>query len=272
MSLQPYEQEALEHLLSQALRGENEEALCTLRRCPKVINVAWCWEEFVVDGKWVWQGTTALMAACKGGHIGLVKELLKLGADMNARGEGGWDALMCAARFGHIATISLLLGRGADPNTRCNTEGWTALVLAAYRDHIEACILLLSRGADLMAVVDGRTVMDLYGEWVKITPELKTVRRAALEAAWRAGPHPSQVQRRKDEAWERRWPFVQITVCHDFHPLTSRRLFLATMFPPLPPNVPIPSLSNKTKAERVALLRDKIFTHVGLWQLIISFI
>ena len=264
---------SLDQLLSHALRGDAEQSLAILREKPDLVNEAWAGEEFVSkDGKWVWQGTTALMAACKSGNTVLIEGLLELGADMSARGEGGWDVLMCASRFGHVSAATILLDRGADVNTRCHTNGWTALVLAAYRDHLDMCLLLIARGADLLAVIDGRTALDLYGDWVKITVEEKEERKKALRAAWEAGPHPSQVQRRKDEAWERRKQFVCVLVNGDFQPTAARKAQLALLHPPLPPDVPIPRLPCATLAERRALLRDKIFTHPGLWKKIASYI
>ena len=53
----------------------------------------------------------------------------------------------------------------------------------------------------------------------------KALRSAALEATWAEGPHPSQVQRRKDERWARRWPFVFVLVrgsCHLAHRMCTR--------------------------------------------------
>ena len=54
-----------------------------------------------------------------------------------------------------------------------------------------------------------------------------------MRAAWETGPHPSQVQRRRDESWARRWPFVRVLVCSDFQPTAARKAVLALLHPPL---------------------------------------
>ena len=94
---------------------------------------------------------------------------------------------------------------------------------------------------------------------------VKAERRETLCAAFAEGPHESQVRRRN---WERRRDFVTVLVCHDFQPLAERRAELAAQHPPLPPDVEIPPLAGP----RLALLRDKIFSHPGLWRIVASYI
>ena len=80
------------------------------------------------------------------------------------------------------------------------------------------------------------------------------------------------MQRRRDERWARRWPFVRVLVCCDFQPTAARRAVLAVLHPPLPPDAVIPRLPCETLAQRRALLRDKIFTHPALWRKVASFL
>ena len=153
---------------------------------------------------------------------------------------------------------------------RSDQQG-TALHYAAYMDKPEVCELLLSRGSDLTAMdCEDLTPLNNYG--VNADPPLSPAELelgcTRLEAAWRAGPHPSQVQRRRDEAWARRWPFVQVLVGHDFHPTAARKLALDLLHPALPPHVAVPPLQGSRKV----LLRNKIFVHPGLWRLIASFL
>jgi hypothetical protein len=140
-------------------------------------------------------------------------------------------------------------------------------------------LLLIARGADLQAVMTGydgeeRTALQWYGEDTRpsLSPAVLKKRRAALSAAFAEGPHPSQVQRRRDERWARRWPFVRVLVCCDFQPTAARKAVLALLHPPLPPDVSIPPLADETPAQHLALLRDKVFTHPGLWKLVASFL
>ena len=121
----------------------------------------------------------------------------------------------------------MLLDRGADPNT--STDHWTALGIAARTDDHDVCLLLLSRSADLMAPMpgDGRTALEMYGEYKqppKLSPAELAARRAALVAAWEEGPHPSQVQRRKDVRFARRAALMAVVVGCGFLPLEARRL------------------------------------------------
>jgi hypothetical protein len=151
--------------------------------------------------------------------------------------------------------------------------------MAARNDYFEVCLLLIARGADLRAVMTGyvgrdeRTALQRYGDFrPSLGPALLAERRATLSAAFAEGPHPSQVQRRRDERWARRWPFVRVLVCCDFQPTAARRAVLAVLHPPLPPDAVIPRLPCETLAQRRALLRDKIFTHPALWRKVASFL
>ena len=189
-------------------------------------------------GEWVEQGDTAIMAASKGGSERLVRELVRLGADVNARRIDdsceGWDALMYASEKGHAAVVAVLLDNGADPNTR--NQECSALGIAAAYDHLPVCQLLLGRGADLLAVdaYPGSmcNIFEEYGSFAArarrpLTPAILEERREALRVAFAEGPHESQVQRRRDERWARRWPFMLVLAGSGFRPLEARRLEMA---------------------------------------------
>jgi hypothetical protein len=225
---------------------------------------------FEVEGKLVCQGERALHAASKGGSPELVLALLLRGAYIHARGCGGKDALTFASYYGHIAAAAVLLDRGADVLARDDNQD-TALHWAAFKDKPEMCELLLSRGSDLTAMDnEDHTPLDAYGRFARppLSPAVLASRLARLQAAWRAGPHPSQVQRRRDEAWARRWPFVRVLVGHDFQPTAARKLALDLLHPALPPHAAVPPLQGSRKE----LLRNKIFVHPGLWRLIASYL
>jgi len=251
-------------LLERAERGETEAVLAAVDAEPGLATRA--------RG----DGMTLLVQTCRGNNIELARGLLDRGANVHARW-GGLDALMQASNCGYLEVCTLLLDRGADPNSRSNS--WTALGLAAYSDRLMVCLLLIARGADLRAVMTGnrfgggeRTALQRYGEESSLSPAVLAERRAALSAAFAEGPHPSQVQRRCDERWARRWPFVRVLVCCDFQPTAARRAVLAVLHPPLPPDAVIPRLPCETLAQRRALLRDKIFTHPALWRKVASFL
>ena len=220
------------------------------------------------------RGFTATMAAIEGGHAGLVKELALLGANVHALDKDGWDALMIASFHGRVAVCSVLLDHGAVMTTR-NGQGWTALHLSAFNAHLQAGLLLCSKGADLMAVShDGRTPLQFCGIAANpcLRKETKDEHKAALLDCFRKGPHPSQVQRRKDENWARRLPFMLVMTGCDFKPLLARQLALLLLNPPLPPDVKIPPIEIATVAQKRAFLNMAVFGHEGLVRLIASFL
>ncbi len=126
-----------------------------------------------------------LVLAASGGHLEIVKLLLRNGAQKPSEinyGEGGSvSALFWAVRMGNFEIVKLLLDAGADPNTfldnystplmitavhgyfeiakillnkgahideMCDDEGYTPLMLAARYGHLNIVKLLISKGAD----------------------------------------------------------------------------------------------------------------------------
>jgi ankyrin repeat protein len=97
----------------------------------------------------------ALLAAVRASDKDRVQELLRRGADVNARTEDGTTALMHATAVGDLGLVRTLLDHKADVNAR-NKAGATALMWAVGdRDKVRA---LLDRGADVNARAgSGRT-------------------------------------------------------------------------------------------------------------------
>ena len=54
-----------------------------------------------------------LLNACRIGDLEEVKQLLRMGADVNARDEDGWTVLMRASENGHKEVVELLKFYGA---------------------------------------------------------------------------------------------------------------------------------------------------------------
>lgn len=89
----------------------------------------------------------------------LLRMLLPLGLDLEARDVGGQTPLFYAAQFGCSENLSLLLAAGADANA-CDHRGTTAL-MSLYEDCIaseadEKQRLLLAAGAEVGRPHDGR--------------------------------------------------------------------------------------------------------------------
>ena len=218
--------------------------------------------------------TLALHAACgPQNDLAEVEDLLGLGADMHILVAGN-NSLHWAITFGRVDITSILLCRGAVLEAR-NSSGQTALALAALWDQPEICSLLLARGADLHAIdYNGRSVRAGYGCAAGIinslSPLVKAQRIAELKAAWRAGPHPSQVQRRNDENWAKRWPLMNMAYGCGFLVLEHKAAQLKAGA--LPTDAKIPDEPTETEEERRALRHKKVFGHAGLVRCIASFI
>ena len=94
---------------------------------------------------------TILMRACEEGRIDIVNELIKAGADVNAKDVEGMTSLMyaCAANKneGRIDIVNELIKAGADVNSR-DKKGMTPLMLT--RD-IGLVDVLIKAGADINA-------------------------------------------------------------------------------------------------------------------------
>lgn len=106
-------------------------------------------------------GDTALIAAVIGNHTETVKVLLDNGADVNAREEAGYTSLMRAVTLEYVSIIKLLLDAGADVNAR-NDWGETVLMHAVLSNHTNVVGMLLKAGANTDAADNkGRTALDI---------------------------------------------------------------------------------------------------------------
>lgn len=76
-------------------------------------------------------GMTALMLACKIGHLDIVRYLAsECRADVNVESDGGWTALMSTCQSGHLGIVRYLVSECcADVNVR-NNDGRAALYFA----------------------------------------------------------------------------------------------------------------------------------------------
>ncbi|KAH6958716.1 hypothetical protein DER45DRAFT_603215 [Fusarium avenaceum] len=91
---------------------------------------------------------SVLQAASAGGHLEVMRLLLKNGADINMASGRGGNALWVACRDGKTEAIRLLLENGADINMASGREG-NALCIASEYNKTEIVQLLLSQGANV---------------------------------------------------------------------------------------------------------------------------
>ena len=222
------------------------------------------------------EGFMLLHASCSGNHFELARGLLdRDGSTITTQDDTGWDALLyaCSGDLGPNRTqlVTLLLDRGALLSTT-SMEGFTCLHRAATWAHFEICLLLVIRGADLFALDRNGESAEALINQSTLTAKGKARLMSSLRLAFAQGPHESQVQRRKNENWARRWPLMKVLAGHDFLPTASRRLALELLRPALPTHVTIPPLPNRTRAQRRNNLMFKIFGNLGLVHRVVAYL
>ncbi len=109
-----------------------------------------------------------LFDAVSGNRISEIEQLLKQGADVNAKTENGWTPLYCASNWNRIDIAKLLIENGADVNAQ-NKNGWTPLHEASYWDYVGIAKLLIENGADVNAKnKNGETPLYWASRWNQI--------------------------------------------------------------------------------------------------------
>lgn len=114
------------------------------------------------------KGSTAIIDAINQKQVGIVSDLIKAGADVNANAYVDSNAPIHIAVWldspAKLEMIPMLLGAGADINIK-NAGGNTPLILAANIGDKETVKLLLEAGADKnIKADDGNTALDLAKE------------------------------------------------------------------------------------------------------------
>jgi ankyrin repeat protein len=150
--------EAARLLVPRAGPDERGEALRHAAGAGQVELVVWLLDEAGAALEYGGtDGKTPLTCATIGGHAALAVELLRRGADKEARGSSflplenrddfGWHPLHYAADRRHALLVQVLLDAGAVVDA-VTTEGTTPLMLAARRGDEDIVRLLLRAGAD----------------------------------------------------------------------------------------------------------------------------
>lgn len=96
------------------------------------------------------QGMSLFMIAAVNGRADIVKRLIpkqNASAFVNQLRHDGWSPFMLAAGRGHVAVIDELLKHGANKDLAL-PDGWTPLMLAAADGDVNMCTLLLQHGAN----------------------------------------------------------------------------------------------------------------------------
>ena len=115
---------------------------------------------FDVNGKDWPDSRTALILASEIGAERCVRELIRLGADVDIAKTQGGTATFYAAMNGHLACLQQLLHAGANVNTPIEKVNATPLFIAAECGHMDCVEALLGAGADIEAQFhDGATAL-----------------------------------------------------------------------------------------------------------------
>jgi uncharacterized protein len=95
---------------------------------------------------------TMLMTVARSGNVDALMAVLEHGAELNAADRSGQTALMWAAANGNVGAIEKLLSRGANPNATTK-NGFTAMFFACRQGHWPAAQALLAAGIDINAAI-----------------------------------------------------------------------------------------------------------------------
>ncbi|XP_063613830.1 ankyrin-3-like, partial [Penaeus indicus] len=105
-----------------------------------------------------------LHLAADGGHVDIVKILLRSGAQAEAKNSEGMTPLHLASWGGHAEVIKVLLGGGADGNAR-TSEGMTAVHLASMGGHVSSMEVLTPTCEFLSVTREGKSALHLAAEY-----------------------------------------------------------------------------------------------------------
>ncbi len=108
---------------------------------------------------------TALMTAVIWGKLDVVKCLAEHGADLEVKDGYGQTALMKAAMCGYLDKVKYLVEQGADLEAK-DEDGQTALMEAARCRKLDVVKYLAENGADVhQKNKEGKTVLDIARKW-----------------------------------------------------------------------------------------------------------
>lgn len=103
---------------------------------------------------------TWLHIAVKEGHLELVRALISMGADVNARGGTfGGTAINLAAGYGHLDIVRILLDEGAELDV--SEPERNPLFSAIQGGHLEIVKLLVERGIDYRVRYTGESMKEM---------------------------------------------------------------------------------------------------------------
>ncbi|XP_056000521.1 uncharacterized protein LOC130046350 isoform X2 [Ostrea edulis] len=128
-------------LLLSCFSGDVQTVRVLLPLCKKAINSGGQISTY-------WSQYSPLTAACEGGHVSIVKELVKAGADISLQDTWWNTSLIAACKAGHVTVVEELVKAGADVNIKVMFTN-TPLIAACEEGHARVVEELVKAGADV---------------------------------------------------------------------------------------------------------------------------
>ena len=100
-----------------------------------------------------YDGSTALLMACKNGHDTICELLIQHGADPSLRTDDGSSSLFLACCSGNVCLVQRLLHARAEDINAFNEDGLTPLDVAMHYSHSEVVKLLIRNGGKPSGIV-----------------------------------------------------------------------------------------------------------------------
>ena len=144
------------HRVDQDHRNEAKKTAVDLARDNRHGDIVFCLEAHPRNKR--------LIRAARDGDLKDVSDLLKQGANINAKVDNGETALIVASTNGHIDIVSqLLLKNEVDVNARGDTDGVTSLFIASQNGHVKVVEQLLKhKKVDVtLQDINGSTALDV---------------------------------------------------------------------------------------------------------------
>ncbi len=145
------------------------------------------------------QETPLIVASCRG-DAAIIAFLLDRNAHVESANDDGETPLIIASRLGYLKIVKLLVSKKASIH-HIDHDGESSLFTAAIHGHLQVCKYLISIGARLDGTSDLGTLPYNYGcrASYPLSSDTWADHIASLYQALQDGPHPSQVQRRKEQ-------------------------------------------------------------------------
>jgi hypothetical protein len=202
----------------------------------------------------------------------LCRELLDLGADVNAVNNLNETVLYTAVCGYYVKSIILFCDRGVNVNISRETN-FSPLHAASIEGYIKICLFLLQQGADLLHCGGNRNenALEIYGCYagmngIKLDKYYIKYHKQCMIEIFAKGPHPSQVQRRLDEKWDRRWPLMNVISGCQIIPLLYKQELA------LPIDVKIPDEILDSKEKKWMNLLKKVLGDKNLARIVVLFL